>query len=383
MATFVHRRNTPAGPRYRVWSTVVDAYETAPLTREDAIAYLLERDRGAAERAVAERIAGADAKGTSSRLGDTRDPDGPWDTERCEDWSGGGKGCGRFHHAFVPSEPERHTQDCKWCGEPEGERHHGPPCFPRETYDDADGRPPFIPRGSLIVRNADGTASAIDRDGERTPVALERSAEGLLVRALGAQGDETWWHDRPPARGDLLRDLRDGRVGTFTGEVKTSWPPQFVVESGGDPWGIPARRCALVARRAVDEGHARACEFCGAVSVFVDDPGDAWTCLKCGGVAGLGPLPTHVETIATAAIRVDGEVWTLPRPARHHVLIQAWAIAHYRDGEEGRIGEHDQGFVTSTGRFVEREEAKVIARAAGRLLERASSSASLFSEDVW
>lgn len=134
MATFVHRRNTPAGPRYRVWNTVVDAYETAPLTREETLAYLRERDRVAAAEATEQRIARADTHGTSSRLGDTRDPHGPWDTERCEDWPGGGKGCGRFHHAFVAS--ERHTHDCKWCGEPESERHHGPPCFERETYDD-------------------------------------------------------------------------------------------------------------------------------------------------------------------------------------------------------------------------------------------------------
>lgn len=89
------------------------------------------------------------------------------------------------------------------------------------------------------------------------------------------------------------------------------------------------------------------------------------------------------ESIATAALLVDGEVWTLPRPSRHHVLIQAWAIAHYRGGENGRIGEHEQGFVTSTGRFVGRHEGKRIAVAAGQLIEGASQSSQLFSEDMW
>ena len=55
------------------------------------------------------------------------------------------------------------------------------------------------------------------------------------------------------------------------------------------------------------------------------------------------------ETIATAAIRVHGEVWTLPRPARHHVLTQAWSLAHYKDGKNGYLGNHESGFVTSEG----------------------------------
>lgn len=38
---------------------------------------------------------------------------------------------------------------------------------------------------------------------------------------------------------------------------------------------------------------------------------------------------------------------------------------------------------TSAGQLVNRVEAKVIARAAHQLLERAGDSAELFSEDVW
>ncbi len=86
------------------------------------------------------------------------------------------------------------------------------------------------------------------------------------------------------------------------------------------------------------------------------------------------------EQIESAALLVNGEVWTLPQPTRHHTLIQAWASAHWKDGKPGRIPEHDQGFVTSSGRFVERDEAARIAYAAGQI---DAPKAGLFSEDVW
>lgn len=120
MATFVHRQNTPNGPRYRVWNTVVDTYETPPLSRDEAAAYLDRRDMHARPE---ERLARADLLGTSSLRGDTRDMDGPWDVERCE----GTGGCGRFHHAYTA----RVDGSCSWCGEPESDRGHGAPCFER------------------------------------------------------------------------------------------------------------------------------------------------------------------------------------------------------------------------------------------------------------
>ena len=88
------------------------------------------------------------------------------------------------------------------------------------------------------------------------------------------------------------------------------------------------------------------------------------------------------EMVATAAIRVDGEVWALPRPARHHVLVRAWCLAHWRDGEEASLGRHDSGFVTSRGRFVERDEAERIARASGQLTGPLIGGI-LTSEDLW
>lgn len=81
------------------------------------------------------------------------------------------------------------------------------------------------------------------------------------------------------------------------------------------------------------------------------------------------------ETIETAAIRVDGEVWTLPRPARHDTPIKAWQWAHQRE-----IGEHEHGFVTSLGRFVDRTEGAKIAYAAGQI---SRDNGFLVSEDLW
>lgn len=90
------------------------------------------------------------------------------------------------------------------------------------------------------------------------------------------------------------------------------------------------------------------------------------------------------ETIATAAIRVEhtGAVWTLPRPARHHVLIQAYHQAHRGHGAYLPITTSSQGFVTSKGRFVDRAEAERIARAAGQVKGELIGS-ELTSEDLW
>lgn len=69
---------------------------------------------------------------------------------------------------------------------------------------------------------------------------------------------------------------------------------------------------------------------------------------------------------------------SVPRPVRHHHIIHALARAGM---EIPIVGE--QGFMTSKGRFVDRDVARDIARSAGQLLGRASDGQSLFSEDVW
>lgn len=93
------------------------------------------------------------------------------------------------------------------------------------------------------------------------------------------------------------------------------------------------------------------------------------------------------ETIVAAAIRVPSHrmagappippqvIVTSPPPARHHTLLLA----------AQSVGPYDQGFLTSTGRFVGREEALLVAMASGQpMIDHPSRHALwLFSEDLW
>ena len=94
-----------------------------------------------------------------------------------------------------------------------------------------------------------------------------------------------------------------------------------------------------------------------------------------------------LETIVAAAIQVDGilvegyapykVVLSVERPGRHHHV--AWFL-----GTHG-VDHPDQGFLTNTGRYVDRQEAYVIAKAAGQILVKTGSAhvPTLYSEDVW
>ena len=89
---------------------------------------------------------------------------------------------------------------------------------------------------------------------------------------------------------------------------------------------------------------------------------------------------TAPETIAAAAIQIDGVTISLPRPARHAQVMQS---------AEAFLGEYSlayacQGFVTSHGRFVNRVEAKMIAHRAGQPTVREDMHPrDAFSEDFW
>lgn len=85
------------------------------------------------------------------------------------------------------------------------------------------------------------------------------------------------------------------------------------------------------------------------------------------------------ERIVAAAVRFEGQTFSMLPPARHgEVLRLMWTIF----GDE-YIGKEEQGFVTSRHRFVDRDTGKNIARSAGQLLPTASPHAHLFSEDLW
>jgi hypothetical protein len=99
------------------------------------------------------------------------------------------------------------------------------------------------------------------------------------------------------------------------------------------------------------------------------------------------------ETIVAAAIRYDTPaeyalmsgypdhmIVSAPAPARHHSLLHPMFTLTGK-----RAGPHNQGFLTSTGRYVDREEAHAIAVASGQpMIDHPSRvSGVLFSEDLW
>jgi hypothetical protein len=86
------------------------------------------------------------------------------------------------------------------------------------------------------------------------------------------------------------------------------------------------------------------------------------------------------ETITRAAIIYDDVIYSVPPPGRHHTVIQMMS-AKGLPNEAMRL--QNQGFVTSTGRFVDRYEGARIARAAGQIIREPTPPDMLTSEDVW
>lgn len=84
------------------------------------------------------------------------------------------------------------------------------------------------------------------------------------------------------------------------------------------------------------------------------------------------------ETIIGVAIVVKNKLYSLPKPNRHHHCIQLAfeALGH-------SIHAESQGFMTNTGRYVEREEALAIAKAANQIIRQPAPQYLLFSEDLW
>lgn len=86
--------------------------------------------------------------------------------------------------------------------------------------------------------------------------------------------------------------------------------------------------------------------------------------------------------IAAAAIMKDGEVYSLPPPARHHDVLRHMVTL----GLQQTSGD-EQGFLTECGEFVRRKPALMIAEHAGQLNRKQGPGTyqgpELFSEDVW
>lgn len=82
--------------------------------------------------------------------------------------------------------------------------------------------------------------------------------------------------------------------------------------------------------------------------------------------------------IVASAIRGNGLVLTLPKPARHHDIIRAAIFA----GVETLKGA-EQGFLTSDGEFLTRKSALVHALACDQVRGGKTIGSVLTSEDLW
>lgn len=97
-----------------------------------------------------------------------------------------------------------------------------------------------------------------------------------------------------------------------------------------------------------------------------------------------------LERIVAVAHQWKGLTFSLPAPARHHDVIHAMAGANIP--HEARAPDA-QGFLTSRGRWVSREEAAAIAEIAqqplrpielrGSVADKTYPLRRLYSEDLW
>ena len=86
--------------------------------------------------------------------------------------------------------------------------------------------------------------------------------------------------------------------------------------------------------------------------------------------------PRDLRTVLQAAIRQDCEVYTLPKPFRHHDIMYGPMDGVYKHSLA------EQGFLTSDGRFVGREVAARFALRSGQILAL-KHPPNLYTEDLW
>lgn len=91
--------------------------------------------------------------------------------------------------------------------------------------------------------------------------------------------------------------------------------------------------------------------------------------------------------IKQAAIMFDGQIWTLPRPARHHHII--WAMNNVLDGmtPDARSivpARGVQGFISESGQFIGREISFQLAKRYDLFIrDKPCGPPNLYSEDLW
>lgn len=82
--------------------------------------------------------------------------------------------------------------------------------------------------------------------------------------------------------------------------------------------------------------------------------------------------------IIAAATMINGTVWAIPAPARHHHIVH-W-LAKDLKFHQPVFGK--QGFITDTGEFLDRKQARALAVRNGQC-PAPDHATDLFSEDLW
>lgn len=89
----------------------------------------------------------------------------------------------------------------------------------------------------------------------------------------------------------------------------------------------------------------------------------------------LRPPLTHV------AIRFNGQVWSLPKPFRHHHIIRL--IVEHTGVSYVDSRDEDQGFLDANGRYLTRKQAHVNADMHDQIKNGKIIGGVLTSEDLW
>lgn len=88
--------------------------------------------------------------------------------------------------------------------------------------------------------------------------------------------------------------------------------------------------------------------------------------------------------ITHVAIRWDGRIWSLPRPYRHHHVIETISRLTGAKYIDCRDDNQDQGFLDDTGRYVNRVDGLAEALKNKQVKdENDIRHGMLFSEDLW
>jgi methyl coenzyme M reductase subunit C-like uncharacterized protein (methanogenesis marker protein 7) len=86
-----------------------------------------------------------------------------------------------------------------------------------------------------------------------------------------------------------------------------------------------------------------------------------------------------MRRIERAAIKLQGTVYSVPRPGRHHDVIRVMVAEHQLPTPICGV----QGFILSDETFVDRQDALRIALEAGQVATHHARAMGLDSADVW